>query len=339
MEQALADFLRYLALERNASAHTVKSYREDLLQAFEFFSGAPQSRRRTDLKSVPPGAPSRRGTSAGSRRTNLKSVSPDTVSTRQVRAYLAWLHEQKYARTTIARRLAAVRSFAKFLCRQGVLSSNPAEALRTPRLQRKLPHFLTESDLTRLLETPKADKPFGLRDRAILEVLYSGGLRVSELTGLNVEDLDLESGLATIRGKGKRERLAILGRAALKAIQRWLEVRSAKSGVRSRRKTPDSSLRTPDSSSAVFLNKNGTRLNVRSVGRILQKHLAQAGLDPRTSPHTLRHSFATHLLDRGADIRSVQELLGHRSLSTTQVYTHVTTTRLQERYQQAHPRA
>jgi integrase/recombinase XerC len=238
---------------------------------------------------------------------------------------LAWLHEQGYAKTTVARRLAAVRSWCRFLCRQGTLAASPADGLRGPRQNRPLPHFLSEADLTRLLETPPADAPLGLRDRAILETLYSAGLRVSELTGLDVDDVDLDSGLATVRGKGKRERLALLGKPALAALRRWLAARGGLEKARGR--------------SAVFLNKNGTRLTSRSVGRLLEKYLALAGLDPRTSPHTLRHSFATHLLDRGADIRSVQELLGHRSLATTQIYTHVTTTRLQDSYQQAHPRA
>lgn len=167
----------------------------------------------------------------------------------------------------------------------------------------------------------------GIRDRAILETLYSAGLRVSELVGLSLEDVDLDSGTAIVRGKGKRERLAILGKHAQLAIANWLSLRKVLLDQRNR------------SAEAVFLNKSGTRLTTRSVGRLVAKYLAEAGLDPRTSPHTLRHSFATHLLDRGADIRSVQELLGHRSLSTTQVYTHLTTSRLQESYRQAHPRA
>src|SRR5262249_6566997 len=228
-----------------------------------------------------------------------------------------------YAKTTIARRIAAVRSWCRFLCRQGTLNANPTDGLRGPRQDKKLPHFLSEDALTRLLEAPPADTPLGLRDRAILETLYSAGLRVSELTGLNRGDLDLDSGLATVRGKGKRERLALLGPHALQALHAWLAVR------------PES-VRGKD---AVFLNKNGTRLTTRSIARLLAKYLAQAGLDPRTSPHSLRHSFATHLLDRGADIRSVQELLGHRSLATTQIYTHVTTNRLRDSYHQAHPRA
>jgi integrase/recombinase XerC len=239
---------------------------------------------------------------------------------------VAWLHEQGYAKTSMARHIAAVRSFCRFLCRQGVLEANPADGLRGPRQDKKLPHFLNEKDIARLLETPAADAPMGRRDRAILETLYSAGLRVAELTGLNVDDVDLDSGLATVRGKGKRERLALLGPQATAALKLWLTERD---------------LVEPQlpSQKGVFLNKRGTRLTTRSVGRLLEKYLALAGLDPRTSPHTLRHSFATHLLDRGADIRSVQELLGHRSLSTTQIYTHVTTHRLRESYQKAHPRA
>jgi integrase/recombinase XerC len=297
MEEALAEFLRYLALEKNASAYTVKSYREDLTQALGFFR----------------------------ERLGPKNAGPEQMNGRLLRAYLAWLHEQGYAKTTVARRLAALRSWCRFLCRQGTLSGNPAEGLRGPRQDKKLPHFMSEEDLARLLATPPVDTPLGIRDRAILEALYSAGVRVSELTGLDLADIDLDTGLATARGKGKRERLALLGPQALAALKRWLTCRD--SFPRAQGKT------------AVFLNKNGTRLTARSVGRLLEKYLALAGVDPRASPHTLRHSFATHLLDRGADIRSVQELLGHRSLATTQIYTHVTTTRLQDSYQQAHPRA
>lgn len=297
MDEALADYLRHLSLEKNASAHTVKSYREDLTQALTFF-------RERELH-------------------ELGRLTP-----RHLRAYLAWLHEQGYAKTTVARRLAAVRSWLRYLCRQGVLETNPADGLRGPRQDKRLPHFLGEDDLTRLLAAPPADSPLGLRDRALLETLYSAGLRVSELTGLNLTDMDLDGGLAMVRGKGKRERLALLGTAAADALRNWLAVRE-----------PVAALGRGRAKEAVFLNKNGTRLTSRSVGRLLEKYLKQTGLDPRSSPHTLRHSFATHLLDRGADIRSVQELLGHKSLGTTQIYTHVTTTRLRESYEKAHPRA
>jgi integrase/recombinase XerC len=303
MEAALADFLRYLALERNASELTVKSYREDLTQALDYF--------RTRLPDKEAGAAQ--------------------INSRLIRAYVAWLHEKGYAKTTMARRIAAVRSWLRFLCRQGTLTKNPAEAVRGPRQDKRLPHFLTEKDMFRLLAAPgvdagSAEHPLAVRDRAILEMLYSAGLRVSELTGLNQDDVDFDSGLATIRGKGKRERLALLGPPALEALRQWLAVRG---------KLPSRAA----AGAAIFLNKNGTRLTSRSVGRLLEKYLAQAGLDSRTSPHTLRHSFATHLLDHGADIRGVQELLGHRSLGTTQIYTHVSSNRLKDSYHKAHPRA
>jgi integrase/recombinase XerC len=298
MQEALADFLRHLALEKNASEHTVRSYRADLTQALEFLSA------------------------------RLGNGTPATaqITPRQIRAYMAWLHDQGYAKTTIARRIAAVRSWLRYLCRQGVLDSNAADAVRGPRQEKRLPHFLTEKDIQALLAMPLPESPLGLRNRAILELLYSAGLRVSELTGLDWEDIDLDGGLATVRGKGKRERLAMIGPPALAALARWQGARE----LLPKRKAAQS---------AVFLNKNGTRLTSRSIGRLLEKCLTEASLDPRTSPHTLRHSFATHLLDHGADVRGVQELLGHRSLATTQIYTHVSTNRLKDSYHKAHPRA
>jgi len=299
LETGLAEFLTHLGLEKNASEKTVKSYREDLSQALAF--------ARERLKKT--------------------HVDPADWTTRLLRAYVAWLHEKHYAKTTIARRLAAIRSFGKFLCRGGVLEQNPAQSLRGPRQEKHLPHFLTLADMHKLLAAPPETDWSGRRDRAILETLYASGIRVSELVGLDVLSVDLNDGVITVRGKGKKERLALLGPDAVKAINRWLDDRAAllqKLG----KETP-----------AVFLNNQGGRLTTRSVGRLLAKHLKAAGLDPRTSPHTLRHSFATHMLDAGADIRGVQELLGHKSLATTQVYTHVTTQRLQKSYQKAHPRS
>lgn len=298
MRDLLADYLRHLALERHASAHTVKSYREDLTQAVEFF------------QQQLPG----------------QSVAPARLSTRVLRAYLAWLSERGYARSTVARRLAAVRSWLRYLCRQGVLARNPADGLRGPRREKRLPHFLAANDVTKLVGAP-ATTPLGARDRAMLETLYSAGLRVGELVGLNLDDLDLDGGVLTVRGKGKKERLALIGRPAADAVRTWLVDRGALEAAAGKPST------------ALFLNRFGRRLTTRSVARMLEKYLAQTGLDPRTSPHTLRHTFATHLLDAGADIRSVQELLGHRSLGTTQVYTHVTTNRLHDSYRAAHPRA
>ncbi len=231
MEKALAEYLRHLSLEKNASAYTVKSYREDLGQALEFFR----------------------------EKAGIKPAQPSQITTRHVRGYLAWLHEQQYSKATIARRIAAVRSWFRFLCRQGVVEGNPADGLRGPRQNKKLPHFLSEAELSRLIEKPSADTPLGLRDRAILETLYSSGVRVGELTGLNVEDVDVDSGLAVVRGKGKRERLALLGKQALAALKRWLPWREEYSKKRNR------------SSTAVFLNKNGGRLTSRRVGRQFAK--------------------------------------------------------------------
>jgi integrase/recombinase XerC len=299
MEAALADYLRHLAIEKNASTLTVKSYREDLTQAIAFFH----------------------------ERLGAASVTPDRITTRLLRAHLAWLHEQGYAKSTIARRIAAVRSWLRFLCRRGVLSENPSEGLRGPKQDKKLPHFLTEPDVERLLAAPTGDGPLGLRDRAILETLYSAGVRVGELCSLKLDDLEVAEGLITVRGKGRRERLALLGTPAQKALGDWLPARRQLLTGLGR------------DSNAVFLNKNAGPLTVRSVGRLVEKYLLQAGLDPRATPHTIRHTFATHLLDAGADIRGVQELLGHKNLTTTQIYTHVSTQRLQDSYQKAHPRA
>jgi integrase/recombinase XerC len=299
MQHALADYLRHLGIEKNASAYTVKSYREDLTQAVGFFR----------------------------ERLGSSDAAPDRITTRLLRSYVAWLHEQGYSKTTIARRIASVRSWLRFLCRRGALTVNPAEGLRGPKLDKKLPHFLTEADVKRLLTLDTGAQPLGRRDKAMLEALYSAGLRVGELCALAVDDVDLDEGLLTVRGKGRKERLALLGAEARKALREWLTARAGfldhlhKGGQ------------------AVFLNKNGGPLTVRSVGRILEKYLKMSGLDPRSTPHTLRHTFATHLLDAGADIRGVQELLGHKNLATTQIYTHVSTQRLQDSYHKAHPRA
>ncbi|MCS7046530.1 MAG: tyrosine recombinase XerC [Gemmataceae bacterium] len=303
MDDALAEFLRYLALEKQASELTVKSYREDLTQARDFWGA--QLGKMWDVR---------------------------RLTTRHLRAWLVWLHEQGYSKATIARRLAAVRSWFRFLLRRGLVTANPTEGLRGPRQEKKLPHFLAEDAVARLVDAPPSATLLGRRDRAILETLYSAGLRVSELTSLNVADFDRAEGVATVRGKGKRERLVFFGKPARAAMDAWLEGRSEL--LAKLRRTPN-----VQSREALFLNKNGTRLTPRSVGRLVRKYLAAQGLDTAASPHSLRHSFATHLLDHGADIRSVQELLGHRSLATTQIYTHVTTGRLKENYQKAHPRA
>jgi integrase/recombinase XerC len=249
------------------------------------------------------------------------------VTPLDLRGYVSALHEAGYAKTSVARRLASLRTFYKFAQREGLAESNPAKPLRNPRPDRKLPHFLSTDEVGRLLVAPPATTPAGKRDRAILETMYSAGLRVSEAVGMNDGDLDLAEGIVRIRGKGRRERLAPIGSFAAKSLAIWL---------RARRLAPQT---VPGPLAPVFTNKFGGRLTTRSVHRLLLKYLKLSGLDLRTTPHTLRHSFATHLLDRGADIRSVQELLGHKSLVTTQIYTHVSTAGLRAVYEKAHPRA
>ncbi len=324
MRTAIARFLQFLAVERNASNYTVKSYREDLTALADYLAEAYGGR--------PPAA--------------------GEITVFDLRGYVAALHESGYAKTSIARHLASLRSFFRFGQREGWAKTNPAKPLRNPRKGRSLPHFLSADDLGRLFDAPPADKPMGLRDRAILETMYSAGLRVSEVVGLDQSDLDFQAAVLRVRGKGRRERLSPIGSYAVRALQQWLPVRAAqdvkKGAERISRKGPIN-LRSVSATSResahspvpepVFVNRFGKRLTTRSVARMLEKYLRITGLDSRTTPHSLRHSFATHLLDRGADIRSVQELLGHKSLVTTQIYTHVSTSALREVYERAHPRA
>jgi integrase/recombinase XerC len=228
-----------------------------------------------------------------------------------------------YAPSTIARRLASLRSFFRYQRRQGTVETNPAGGLRNPKQPQRLPHLLRVEDVVKLLEAIPTDDLAGIRDRAMLETLYGGGLRVGELVGLNVGEVNFDEELVHVRGKGRRERLCPIGPVASHWLGRWMPLRRPN--------------RAEDT--ALFLNRYGTRLSTRSVGRLFQARMAGLNLDPATSPHSLRHSFATHLLERGADLRSVQELLGHRRLTTTQIYTHVTQERLLTVYKDAHPRA
>ena len=288
-------FLRHMVAERGGSPLTVKSYREDLLQLEEFLA------------------------SAGCR-------APGDASSVLLRRFAAGLHAAGYAASTVARKIASMRSFYAFGQREGWVRGNPAKPLRSPRKPRKLPKFLTGDEISQLLAAPRPGQVGGLRDRAILELMYSSGCRVRELVSLDDGDLDLRNATVRIRGKGRRERLGIVGSHAQAALRSWLAARPTAAGGRA-------------TSRPLFTNKFGGRLSVRGVARLLEKHLAVAGLAGKASPHTLRHSFATHLLDAGADIRSVQELLGHKSLVTTQIYTHVTTSRLLDAFDKAHPRA
>jgi len=289
-------FLKHLAAERGASPFTIKSYREDLVQLDEFLR------------------------SAGCRR-------PGDATSPILRRFASGLHAAGYAASTVARKLASLRSFYVFGQREGWVKANPAKPLRSPRRPRKLPKFLTGDEIARLLAAPHPKEPGGVRDRAILELMYSAGMRVRELMSLDDTDLDLRNGTVRVRGKGRRERLGIVGSHARSALTAWLAARP--------RPVPGRSV----SSQPLFTNKLGGRLSVRGIARLLEKHLSNAGLSGKASPHTLRHSFATHLLDAGADIRSVQELLGHKSLVTTQIYTHVTTRKLLDAFDKAHPRA
>jgi integrase/recombinase XerC len=311
MHAEIGQFLRYLEVEKNSSELTIKSYREDLIDLADFLSDE-----------------------------GTKTVVASTVTPSDLRTYVAALHDAGYAKSSIARKLASLRSFYRFAQRQSIADSNPAKPLRNPRGTRKLPHFLTGDEIESLLKAPALHDPAGMRDKAILETMYSAGLRVSEVVALNDGDIEFSDGSIRVRGKGRKERLGSLGKYASDALKNYLQVRSKISATARPSKTtakPTSKENLRDT--PTFVNKFGTRLTTRSVGRMLEKYILQCGLDGRTSPHTLRHSFATHLLNAGADIRSVQELLGHKSLVTTQIYTHVTTSNLIETYNRAHPRA
>jgi integrase/recombinase XerC len=306
-------FLDYLKLEKHFSDYTVKSYGADLIQFGQFLAGEIGHANANQA--------------AG-------ALTPEQLDERQVkcepltvREFLAYLYAQNYTKSTTARKLATLRSFYKFLIRRGVVSVNPLSTIRTPKQEKRLPKCLDLEQVQKLLDAPEDTELLGARDKAMLEVLYSSGIRVSELVELEMSDLDLNEGILRVKGKGRKDRLTPIGSQAIKALQRYFELRSADPKLSSQTLT------------RVFLNKHGEALSTRSVRRKLDKYLVEAGLDPGISPHTLRHSFATHLLNNGADLRSVQELLGHQSLSTTQIYTHLTTSRVKQVYDQAHPRA
>jgi integrase/recombinase XerC len=319
------EFLNYLKYEKRFSEHTAKCYGADLSQFGEFLSLRAEQREPT-AEVISPEHPGSVSVSAVA-----TSVTVDELvlrsTTEDIRGYLGLLNEKQYSKSTIARKLATLRSFYKFLVRRGRISSNPVTPVRTPKQEKKLPKFLEFDEVKRLLDTPPLDTWLGARDRAIMETLYSTGMRVSELVALNMDDIDFLGEILHIRGKGKKERIAPISSSALQVIQHYMEYRS-------RRAQNNANF----DSKVLFVNKHGSRLSTRSVRRKMDKYLKMAGLDPNISPHTLRHSFATHMLNNGADLRSVQELLGHQSLSTTQIYTHLGTTRLKEVYQSAHPR-
>jgi integrase/recombinase XerC len=323
-------FLDYLKFERNFSNYTIRCYGTDLEQFCAFLTPPAAATPTADP------AVDREGDRLPAVAVAGAAPEPDMgalgkalveTDTERLRKYLARLHEKNYSKASTARKLATLRSFYKFLLRTGRIAVNPVAAIRTPKQERRLPKFLDQEQIEKLLSAPPDDRMIGARDRAMLEVLYSTGMRVSELVAMDIDDLDVIAGTVRVRGKGKKERLAPLGGPALSALSKYTELRS---GERNKEKFDIRPL---------FINKLGQRLSTRSVRRKLDKYLAEAGLDPDVSPHTLRHSFATHMLERGADLRSVQELLGHQSLSTTQIYTHLTSARLKQVYNTAHPRA
>ena len=328
---AIQEFLGYLQFERRFSEHTAKCYGADLKQFCDFLlQRAEGFRTGAEPFSTSPIKPGQDGPATA------VAAKPGTgidqllfsVDVDVVRTYLANLTEKNYSKATIARKLATLRSFYKFLVKRNYHYSNPVTAVRTPKQDKKLPRFLEYEDVKKLFEAPPMDNWLGARDRAILETLYSTGIRVSELVALNMDDIDFLGEILHIRGKGKKERISPISSSVLRIIQHYMEFRSKRAQNNGN-----------FDSRVLFVNKHGRRLSTRSVRRKMDKYIKMAGLDPAISPHTLRHSFATHMLNNGADLRSVQELLGHQSLSTTQVYTHLTTKRLKDVYDSAHPRS
>jgi len=294
MRRTLESFLTELAAQRRASAHTVAAYRRDVTRVLDLAAGT--------------GRP----------------LDPSAWDRALLERALRDLHRTGHAPASAARALAAWRSFSRFCVRRGVLAHDPARTLAFPRLGRRLPRTLPAQDLARGLDRVSGDDPVSRRDRALLELAYSSGLRLSELVGLNRGDVDRSAGLVRVRGKGRRERVVPAGRTALEALDRYLTV-----PVR----------RDPRADAPVFVNTSGRRLSGRTVQRVVRRRLAAIAGGLGVTPHALRHSFASHLLDRGADLRAIQELLGHRSLASTQIYTHVSSSRLRKAYELAHPRA
>ncbi len=304
-------FLDYLKYERHFSDYTVRSYGADLIQFCQFLRGEIGSGFRAN-------APKTDGD------TDQQICSADPAVFRE---FLSYLYAQNYTKSTTARKLATLRSFSKFLIRRGKISTNPLTTIRTPKQEKRLPKCLDLEQVQKLLDAPGDGDILSVRDKAMLEILYSTGIRVSELVALKIEDIDADAGVLRVKGKGRKDRLTPIGSPAIAALKRYYMMREA------------TGRQALEAGSRVFLNKHGQSLSTRSVRRKLDKYLSIAGLDPGISPHTLRHSFATHLLNNGADLRSVQELLGHQSLSTTQVYTHLSTKRIKDSYDRAHPRA
>jgi integrase/recombinase XerC len=298
----IESFLNHMRVEKNASKFTISNYKTDLMQYFQFLAAK---------ENLP-----------------FEQMTNDLIDHKSVREYLASIHNKGQSKATAARKLAALRSYVKYLCRQNILSDNPIAAVSTPKQEKKLPKFLYNQEIDLLMKAPDLKNPNSIRDKAIMETLYSSGIRVSELTGLNLKDLDFAEEYIKVTGKGGKDRLIPLGHKAKAALELYL-----------RKSRPFLIKQGEDSEEeAVFLNRFGGRLSNRGVRNVLNKYVKEISLNQKISPHTLRHSFATHLLNNGADLRAVQELLGHVKLSTTQIYTHLTRENIKNIYNNTHPR-
>lgn len=316
MLEQIEAYLLYLQAERAASPHTLENYAIDLQQFRSFL--------RAGGSSQPVTGDADRGD------TLRREIKPVEIGSLAIRAFVADLHRRGIARSSIARKLATLRSFFRYLCREGVVGANPAKLVSTPKLPKRLPAYLTVDEVDRLLALPEWQDPPGARDLAILELFYASGIRLSELTGLDDRDVDIREGLVRVKGKGGKERMVPVGSKALVALRRYLDRRGDLIHG------PKRNIPEP---AALFLNRQGGRLSQRSIARIVLKYLNQSGMGPKITPHGLRHSYATHLLQAGADLRAIQELLGHARLSTTQRYTHLNLDHLMAVYDKAHPRA
>jgi integrase/recombinase XerC len=329
MIEHLKRFLQFLALNRNASPHTVRAYESDLTQ-FIGYAAAQADLKKRDLQ-------------------------PSQLDREALRGFLGELHKQHLSRATAARKLAAARTFLRYLRREGLIDDDPGLLVATPKRDIRMPSHLSENEMLALLDAPAGDTPLSRRDRAILELFYASGLRLSELTGLDVDDVNLSARMVRVLGKGRKERIIPFNVSTAKAIRAYLNDRVGlvrgqegqdggdRQDIRERkirdRSSPSRPSRPSRPREPLFVNYRGGRLTVRSVDRLVRRYVAASSARMGISPHALRHSFATHLLQRGADLRAIQELLGHASLSTTQRYTHVNAAQLLEVYKKSHPRA
>lgn len=305
MREYIERFANHLKYERNVSEHTLRNYLSDLEQFYDYLCPPDSAGRRPEI--------------------DIRRIDHITI-----REYLSKLYRERKKKTSIARKLATLRTFFKFLCREQVVEMNPARLVASPRLEKKLPKVLSVDDVIKFIETPDTNTVLGKRDRAILELLYATGMRVSELVGLNLDDIDFRNQSVRVRGKGRRERIVPFGSKAKEALEAYLGVRG------------ELLIEAPEDKRdpmALFLNYQGTRITTRSVGRMIDKYVKECAIAHDISPHSLRHSVATHLLSAGADLRAIQELLGHARLSTTQIYTQVSIERLMEVYDKTHPKA